>query len=192
MMLTNQDFHLLPELLDGVLLRQSDGPVLQGGEDGRGDVHVVWGANNADVEKERNLQLLTLTCQDIGGPADPPGEQLAGLDRHGGQLGLVVQHVADGVDRVHVGPLGRVVQHLLVLGVQLEPHVLEADVGGAGVPPDGKDDGVELVGEVGAVVVLGVDPNLEARIGSHTRYWQSSKHLLYEYSKVLKLFPSPN
>ena len=118
-----------------------------------------------------------VVCPGLGDAADAPGEQLAGLDGYGRQLGLVVQHVPDGEDGVHAGPLLRVVHHLPALRVQRHAHLtvfynliysslshlVEAEAGGAGVPADGEDHGVELVGELGAVIVLGVHPHLGGR-----------------------------
>ena len=52
------------------------------------------------------------------------------------------QHVADGIDVVHAGPLQLVVQQLPVLGVDRHAHTLQPDL-------------VELVHELGAVIILG-------------------------------------
>jgi len=55
------------------------------------------------------------------------------------------QHVADGIDVVHAGPLQLVVQQLPVLGVERHALTLQRDLSLAGVAADGEDDCVELV-----------------------------------------------
>ena len=53
------------------------------------------------------------------------------------------QHLADGIDVVHAGPLQLVVQQLPVLGVDRHAHTIQPDL-------------VELVRELSAVIVLGL------------------------------------
>ena len=88
---------LFPKLLNCIFLREAAASILQRGKNGGADVDIVG-------------QLVV-------GADQPARQQLASLDRHRGELGLVVEHVADGVDGVDVGPLGLIVQHLAVLGV---------------------------------------------------------------------------
>ena len=89
---------LLSILLNCILLRKSAAAILQRGEDCGANVDIVG--------------------EDVVGPAEPPCQQLARLDGHRGQLGLVVQHISDGINRVHICPLCLVMQDLAILGVQ--------------------------------------------------------------------------
>merc|ERR1719221_1223223 len=126
---------LLPVHCDGVLLCQAAAAVLQGREHGGAHVDVV--------------------SQQVGDPGQAPGQQLARLDGHGGQLGLAVQDVADGEDVLHIGLLPDIMKHLAVLGVQSNADLIQPEVAGAGVSANGEDDGVELIHELSAVIVLG-------------------------------------
>ena len=57
------------------------------------------------------------------------------------------QHIADGIDVVHAGPLQLIVQ-------QLPAHTLPPDLGCAHVSADSEEDCVELVHELDALSVL--------------------------------------
>ena len=55
-------------------------------------------------------------------------------------------------------------QHLPVLGVGRPAHTLQPDLGCARVAADGEEDCVELVHELGAVIILGGRIELESEI----------------------------
>merc|ERR1719192_1649005 len=155
----------LSVLLYGIFLREPTAPLLQRSEDGGADIDIVG-------------QLIV-------GADQPARQQLASLDRRRGELGLVVEHVADGVDGVYVGPLGLIVQHLAVLGVEGNANLVKTDVLSAGVSANCKDYSVELISVGGAILVLGC--HLQLSRGTLFDLLDALRHALADHVDAMLL-----
>ena len=97
----------------------------------------------------------------------PPGQKLARLDGHGGQLQAAVDHVSNGVDVGDVGLFGVVHRHFFVLGIDFNAGRGQTEGVGVSVTADGEDDCVEDILVLRAVAVLGLDPDLAGFAGFH-------------------------
>merc|ERR1719186_1256282 len=130
-------------LVIGLLLTQSTAAVLKRGKDSRTNIDIV-------------SQALRHTTQ-------PPGQQLASLDGHGCQLGLVIQNISNCEDVWNTSLLLGISQNFPIFWVELDTDLVQTDIASAGISAYGEDHGVKLINIFGTILILGIHLNFPRR-----------------------------